>query len=197
MGLFALTRWPGLMPPNFSAAYGLIFCAGVYFSGRMAWWLPLGTLIVTDVLLNKYHHRIYPAYDGSFQPEQMISYVAYAAIIWLGRRFKPQSSFLGLLGGGIFGALLFYLLTNTAAWFFNPFHNPEYTKTLTGWMIALTRGTRGYPETWEFFRNTLMSGGIFTGLFAGAMKLTEAAEPAEVEAEEPEPEKKETDEAEA
>ena len=30
----------------------------------------------------------------------------------------------------------------------------------------------------EFFRNTLLSGGLFTGLFVGAMKLNEAAESA-------------------
>ena len=86
-----------------------------------------------------------------------------------------------MLGGGLVGAILFYLITNTAAWLFNPFQNPEYTKTLAGWIIALTKGTGGYPETWEFFRNTLLSGGLFTGLFAGAMKLTAAAEPQEDE----------------
>jgi hypothetical protein len=51
---------------------------------------------------------------------------------------------------------------------------------------ALTVGTPGWPHTWEFFRNTLLSGGLFTGLFAGAMKLTGAEEP-EPESE-PEPE---------
>lgn len=192
MVVFAVTRWPGLMPLNFSAAYGLAFCAGVYFAGRMAWWLPLGTFIVTDIVLNVFAYHI-----NAFQAELLANYVAYAGIIWLGTRFKPKSPFLGLLSGGVLGALFFYLLTNTSSWFFNPFHNPEYTKTLTGWMIALTRGTLGYPETWEFFRNTLTSGGLFTGLFVGAMKLTEAPEPAEKEAEEPEPEKAEPEKAEA
>jgi hypothetical protein len=69
------------------------------------------------------------------------------------------------------------LITRSAAWLFNPFHNPEYVKTFTGWLIALTKGTAGYPQTWEFFRNTLLSGGLFAGLFAGAMKLSEAVEP--------------------
>ena len=41
-----------------------------------------------------------------------------------------------------------------------------------------TKGTAGYAQTWEFFRNTLLSGGLFTGLFVGAMKLTAAAESA-------------------
>jgi hypothetical protein len=68
----------------------------------------------------------------------------------------------------LIGALLFYIVTNTAAWVSLP-----YAKTLAGWIQAITTGLPGYPPTWEFFRNTLMSGGIFTGLFAGAMKLTE------------------------
>ena len=83
------------------------------------------------------------------------------------------------------GAVLFYFLTNTAAWLFNPFGNPEYTKDLAGWIRALTTGTGGYPTTLQFFINTLLSGGLFTGLFAGALKLTEAAEPAEEKEKEP------------
>ena len=40
-----------------------------------------------------------------------------------------------------------------------------------------------HPTTWELFRNTLGSGGLFTALFAGAAKLTAPAEsPAEKEA---------------
>ena len=97
-------------------------------------------------------------------------------LIGLGRRFKPQSSFVGLLGGGVLGALLFYLITNTASWLFNPFQDPEYTKNVTGWLVALIRGTGGWPQTWEFFRNTLLSGGLFTALFVAAMKLTAPAE---------------------
>jgi hypothetical protein len=71
------------------------------------------------------------------------------------------------------GAILFYLVTNTASWF----NDSEYAKTLAGWIQALTTGRPDvHPTTWEFFRNTLLSGGIFTGLFVGAMKLTAPAE---------------------
>ncbi len=180
MVVFALTRVPGLLPQNFSAVYGLVFCAGVYFSGRMAWWLPLGTMAATDALLNVFYYHV-----SVFQPETLINYVAYLLMIWMGRKFTARASWLTLLAGGTLGAILFYLITNTAAWFLNPFQNPEYTKTLAGWITALTKGTAGYPQTWEFFRNTLMSGGLFTGLFAGAMKLSEAAEPEEEPEEKP------------
>ena len=188
MVVFALSRLPGCLPDNFSAAYALMFCAGVYFPGRLAWWLPLAVMLVTDLSLNLYYQLNLgiPAFNLGMLKYLAINYGAYAVLIWLGRRFHSQTHFTTLLGGGILGAILFYVITNTAAWLLNPFHNPEYTRNLAGWVIALTKGTAGYPQTWEFFRNTLMSGGLFTGLFAGAMKLGAALEKSE-EAE-PEPE---------
>jgi hypothetical protein len=193
--VFALSRIPGLMPLNFSVAYAFAFCSGVFFRGARAWWLPLATMLLTDLGLNFYYQHRSPAADVWSTANLLnlsFNYVAYALLIFLGRRFKPQSSLLGLLGGGLLGAILFYFLTNTASWLFNPYHNPEYTKTLAGWLIALTKGTAGFPPTWEFFRNTLLSGGLFTLLFGAAAKLT-AESPADKSAgarepdEQPEP----------
>jgi hypothetical protein len=138
-------------------------------------------LLATDIGLNFYYssHGI-EVWDSANLKNLFFNYIAYAVLIFLGRKFKPQSSFAALLGGGISGAILFYLITNTASWFFNPFQNPEYVKTFSGWLLALTKGISGWPTTLEFFRNTLLSGGLFTALFAGAAKLTAPAEsPAE------------------
>lgn len=185
----ALTRVPGMLPENFSAVYALVFCAGVYLPGRKGWGVPFATLLVTDIGLNCYYH--FALGLDVFSPAKLFylggNYGAYAVMLLLGRQFNRRSSWLSLLGGGVLGAVLFYLITNTLAWLFNPFGNPEYIKTLGGWLQALTGGTAGWPQTWEFFRNTLMSGGLFTGLFVGAMKLVEAHEPEEAEADEPEP----------
>ena len=188
--VFALSRIPGLMPWNFSVAYAFAFCAGVFFQGRRTWWLPLAVMLATDIGLNCYYQHKLPNEDvwsAANLANLAFNYVAYGVLFFLGRRFKPQSSLLNLVGGGIFGAILFYFITNTASWLFNPFHNPEYTKTLTGWIIALTKGTGGYPSTWEFFRNTLLSGGLFTALFGAVGKLT-AESPAEKNAGVREPE---------
>src|ERR1700693_4429373 len=108
MIVFAATRWPGLLPWNFSAAYALMFCAGIYFPKRLVWWLPFTTMLVTDLLLNCYYHAHfgYPI----FSPDLIGNYLAYIALVWLGRRFKPSSSFLSILGGGLLGAIIFYLI---------------------------------------------------------------------------------------
>lgn len=177
--VLALSRIPGIFPQNFSVVYAFAFCAGVYFSRKISWWLPLLVLLATDIGLNFYYQHQFPD-DNVWSAANLVNlafnYAAYIVLIFLGRCFKPKSSFVSLLAGGILGAILFYLITNTASWFFNPFHDPEYAKNLTGWIIALTKGTSGWPTTLEFFRNTLFSGGLFTALFVAAEKLTSAAE---------------------
>jgi len=177
----ALTRIPGLMPPNFSAVYAFVFCAGALLQGPRAWALPFGLLLATDLALNGYYQwvRGWEVFTLTGFALLAANYAGYAALFGLGRGFGPARRWLSLVGGGILGAIVFYLVTNTAAWLFNPFHNPEYTRTLAGWLVALTKGTGGYPQTWEFFRNTLLSGGLFTALFAGTWRLTASESPAD------------------
>ena len=177
--VFALSRWPGLMPPNFSAAYAILFCAGFYLPGRLGWIIPLGVLAGSDLLLNLFFYT-----QGAFSPARFVLdeapiCLAYAGLILLGRAFAAKRSWRMLLGGGLIWAVLFYIVTNTMAWL----SSPGYAKTLAGWIQAVTVGLPGYPPTWQFFRNTLLSGGLFTGLFAGAMKLTESSESSEADEE--------------
>jgi hypothetical protein len=174
MIVFAITRWPKLMPSNFSAAYALVFCAGVFFRNRAGWWVPLVILAVTDLALNFFYYHVAP------QWYQLGGYVAYILIISLGRKYKPSHSILRIVSGGILSALLFYLITNTFSWLLNPYNAPEYTKNLTGWLAALISGTGAgtWPQTWEFFRNTLLSSGLFTALFTAAMKYSQHLESA-------------------
>ncbi len=181
LAAFAVSRWPGLMPASFSAAYALMFCAGVFFPRPTGWTVPFAVMLATDLALNCWYQfgKGYPVFTPGLVLYLAGNYAGYGLLIWLGRRFQPASQYLRLIGAGVFGALLFYLVTNTSAWLLNPFRNPEYTRDVAGWWIALTKGTGGYPETWTFFRNTLLSGGLFTGLFAGAYKLTASESPRE------------------
>jgi len=183
MIVFGLTQFLD-RPLNFSAAYALAFCCGVYLPRRLAWWLPLATLALVDFLENWQN-------DDPFQADQLFLYVAFGLIIWLGTRFKPGAAWYRLLGGGLLGAIVFYIVTNTGSWYLNPFGSPEYTKDLRGWFTALTKGITGFPATWMFFKNTLLSGGLFTGLFVAAMKYSEKRETEEEEEEAREPAREE------
>jgi hypothetical protein len=167
--IFAVSRIPGLLPPDFSAAYALALCAGIFFRGSMAWWLPLATMAAMDVSLNVFYYHVAP-----FRPELLLNYAIYAGLIALGKWLGKSAPLWKLLLGGVLGAALFYIVTNTLSWLMDP----HYAKTIAGWIQALFTGLPGYPPSWEFFRNTLLSGGLFTALFAGAAKVTEES-PAE------------------
>jgi len=161
---FALSRIPGLLPPNFSVAYAFAFCAGVYFPGALAWILPLGAMLATDAALNIFYYH-----EPPFAGYLLLNYAVYALLIGLGKLVGRKASFFRLVLGGLAGAVVFYLVTNTLSWL----QDTAYTKTIAGWIQALTLGRPDWhPTTWEMFRNTLLSGGLFTALFAAAAKLT-------------------------
>jgi hypothetical protein len=170
--VFALSRIPDPQLPGFTAAYALAFCAGVFLRGAMAWWLPLGVMVATDTGLSIYYH--YKFNTPIFNSELLLNYAIYAGLIAMGKWFTKRAGFWKLVFGGTLGALVFYFLTNTMAWL----QDPHYAKRLAGWIQALFTGLPGYPPSWEFFRNTLLSGALFTALFAGAAKATEES-PAE------------------
>jgi len=185
IAVLAVSRIPGLFPPDFSAVYAFVFCTGVYCRGRLAWWLPLGTLLVTDIVLNVFWY-------GAGSGEALLLdlwnllpvYMVYVLILLVGRQFSGRSSFLKLLSGSLLGAVLFYLIANTWAWL----EIPAYAKTLAGWIQALWTGLPGLPPTWEFFRNTLLSAGAFTALFVTAEKMAPSESPADKTAGAREPE---------
>ncbi len=183
MLVFAASRWPGMLPQNFSAAHALLFCAAFWLPGWMGWVLPMATIIVTDVLLNLVFYA-----EPVMVPELISNWMILGLFVvlakWLARRRSYGRVFLGTL----LGALLFYLVSNTVSWLVNP----AYVKTIAGWVQALTVGLPGFPPTWVFGLKSLLGTGLFTGLFAGAMKWSEALDVAE-----PEPETEDDEETEA
>lgn len=183
VGVLAVSRIPGLLPVNFSVAYAFVFCAGVFLEGAIGWWLPLAAMALTDAALNLHYHA------ALLDVHLLWNYAVYALVIGLGRWFGPRAGLGKLIFGGMLGGLLFYLVANTVAWCQDSF----YARTVAGWIQALTTGRPDFhPSSWEFFRNTLLSSGLFTALFAVAAKVTAespadktagALEPAETEPE--------------
>lgn len=165
------------MPINFSLGYALVFCAGA-FPKRLPWWAVFGTLVGTDIGLNVFYYDQPPLADY-----HLVNYLGFGVLYALGRLLSRHASVLKHIGGGLLGAILFYLITNTGAWL----ENPAYAKSLAEWFRALTTGTNGWPETWTFFRNTLLSSGLFVGIFSAMLQAADAKEPEPEEEKEPEP----------
>ena len=174
MLVFAASRWPGMLPQNFSAAHALLFCAAFWLPGWMGWVLPLATIIVTDILLNLFHYSM-----PVMVPELVVNWMILALFVVLAKWLAGRRSIGRVFLGTLIGALLFYLVSNTVSWMVNP----AYAKTIAGWVQALTVGLPGFPPTWLFGLKSLLGTGLFTGLFAGAMKWSEALDATEPELE--------------
>ena len=143
-----LTDWP-----NFSPMAAVAFCGGFLLPGWMAWGVPLGALFISDLLLAAFLG--YPALGCG----QTAAWVSLALIVAVGRGMAARSihSLTGIFSGLFAGGILFYFITNTVCWL----TMPAYPRGLDGLWMSLTTGLPGFPPSWLFFRNSLVSDFLF------------------------------------
>ena len=162
--LYRLLPTMDLSLSNFTPVMAIAFCGAVYFRNRWMWLIPFVALSVSDVYINHFYAK---EYGYSWPLSGLIARTAcFGAALLLGAFVARRKSWLSLLNGGLIGAILFYLVTNTQSWWADPF----YAKSLAGWWQALTIGHPEFPPTIFFFKNTLFGDLMFTGLFAGLME---------------------------
>jgi hypothetical protein len=158
----------GALPelPNFSPVSAVAFCGGLFLPGILAWIVPISVLFVSDLALAMLIG--YPAFSAA----QFVSWACILAVVGIGRflskaSFSSLRFFSALIGSG----LLFYLVTNTAAWI----GNPSYPRGLGGLWMSLTTGLPGFPPSWIFYRNALVSDLIFGALLLAVWTLASRA----------------------
>ena len=150
---------------NFAPLMALAFCGAVYFRDKRMWIVPFAALTLSDFYLDYYYATAF--HETWAWPSILVRLACFALALPLGAFVARHKNWLNLLGGALAGSLIFYVATNTDAWVRDPF----YAKTAAGWVQALTTGRPEFPPTIWFFRNTLASDLLFTGLFAFAMEF--------------------------
>ena len=159
---------------NFAPLAAIALCGAVYLPRRAALVLPLAMLFLSDLVLNLFHYH-----QPLFTLEILPRYLALALIGGLGFALRGRANLLRLLAASFAGSLIFYVLSNTGSWLYEP----GYAKTAAGWLQALTTGLPGYPPTWHFYRHTLASDLGFTLLFFACVAVSRRAPAAAVEPE--------------
>jgi hypothetical protein len=149
---------------NFSPLMALAFCGGVYFTSRWMWCVPFAALAASDLYIDHYYSVQYGYHWGA--GGVLLRLLCFAAGLGLGRVVSGRRRWSTLAAGALGASILFYLVTNTAAFL----GDAAYAHTFAGWLGALTVGHPGLPSTLYFFRNTFVSDLLFTGGFALAME---------------------------
>lgn len=149
---------------NFAPIMALAFCGGVYFRDRRMWLVPFGALLISDLYLDHYY-ATQMGYEWTFGAAG-IRALCFVLAIFFGWLVSTRKNWLNLFSGTLAGAVVFYLVTNTHAWWYDM----SYAKSAAGWWQAMTIGHPYFPPTLLFFRNSLLSDLFFTGLFAVVME---------------------------
>lgn len=146
--------------PNFQPLAALFFCGALMAKDWRGWAIPLAAWLVT-----------YPApavLEGNYfylEPGTLITTaLAFTAVFFLGKSFSGKS-FVTSLAGAVVAALVFHLVTNTAAWI----GSPMYPKNFSGLVQSLWTGPLGSPiPSWVFLRNMAAANLVFTAVFLSA-----------------------------
>ncbi len=161
------TYFPEL--PNFSPVMAMAFCGAFFLPSALAFFVPLAAVLISDIALAVLIG--YPALSVGAATGWLCVGVAVVTGRWLASRGSRGA--VPLLTGLLANSLFFYLVTNAASWL----GNPAYGKNAAGLVQALTVGLPGYPPTWMFFRNSLMSDLLFAGLILGVYLLATKFDP--------------------
>jgi len=154
---------------NFAPFAAIALCGAVFFPAKYKFSVPLLALLLSDIVLNFYYSvpLLHPLIVGR--------YFALGVVGCLGLLLQRKRSLKVLLPASVAGSIVFYVITNAFSWV----SDPGYTKSLAGLVQALTVGLPAYSgtPTWMFFRNSLLSDFVFTGLFVLCVHFGKSLQP--------------------
>jgi len=142
---------------NFAPMAAIALCAAAYLPARYKFTVPLVALLFSDIVLNLHYNA--PIFDALIA----CRYLALIVVGLIGLAMANRASWKTLLPASLAGSVLFYVITNAFAWL----SDPGYVKNFGGLVQALTVGLPQYSSTpsWMFFRNSVLSDLLYTGLF--------------------------------
>lgn len=154
---------------NFAPLAAIALCGAAYFPARYKFTVPMIALLISDVVLNMHYGF------SLLSPFVASHYLGFAIVGGLGFLLQNRASLKTLLPASIAGSIIFYVVTNIVSWAFDP----GYVKNFGGLIQALTVGLAQYSATpsWMFFRNSIVSDLLFTGLFILCMKWGRSSAP--------------------
>jgi hypothetical protein len=141
---------------NFSALGAMAMFGGAYFSSKpKAFLLPLLTLWLSDLLLNRflYYHEWRWFYSGCYW-----TYGAFALMVITGRLLVKKVAVRNILFASAVIVLIHWIVTDLGVWL----EGTMYPKTAAGWWACLVAAI---PYERDFLTGTLLFGAVFFGLF--------------------------------
>jgi len=145
---------------NFAPFTALAFCGAAGLRDARGLAVAVLTVAGSDLWINAHYAEQY-GYTWT-AAGALLRLAALGAATGLGALVSRRPWAIAFWSGSVASTLLFFAVTNTAAWVADPF----YAKTAAGWWQALTIGHPEFPPTFLFLARSLVGDLAFTGLCA-------------------------------
>ena len=142
-------------PPNVASITAVALFGGAYLSDRrLAFFIPLTALFLSDLILGFYSHM-------------WVVYGSFALVVCVGFLLRMRRTPLAIAGAALASSILFFVITNFAVWVFGSL----YPKTMQGLLAC-------YLAAIPFFQNTLLGDALYSTVLFGGFALVERWWPA-------------------
>ncbi len=146
--------------PNFTPIAAMALFAGTYFDRKQyAFAIPIAAMFISDLVIGL--HANMPAV-----------YLGFAVTVLIGMSIRNKINVGSVVLASITSAVIFFLITNFAAWLASPF----YPQTTAGLAECYLAGMMFFSDTangFSFFLNDLLGTTFFSAVFYGAFYLVQ------------------------
>ena len=166
IGIFVVAAVSRMIPhyPNFTPIESIALFGGAYLTVRhFSYLLPLIAIYLTDLILNNTLLRSYfPEEQGIiwFSDYMIYTGLAIVGIALIGKMIRNKIKPVNVLLASFSGSVLFFLVSNFGVWM----HSVTYSKSWEGLLQC-------YAMALPFFRNSLVSGILFSAVLFGVYEL--------------------------
>ena len=149
--------------PNFQPILAIAIFAGYYLSDKkFSLLVPIVAMLLSDLFIQ----LVSPVFFGYQTPgfHSMMPFVYFSMIlsVLIGSKLIKKLNVFNVIGSSFVSAVMFFLITNFGSWF----AFEMYTKDLSGLMMSYEMGL-------PFFRNSLVSTLLYSGVLFGGFSLAE------------------------
>lgn len=145
-------------PANLVPIGAIALFAGAILPRKLGWWLPLGIMMVSDLLF-------LGLYDGF-----LFVWAGFLIVSLFGMTMRSQSNWLRIPFGALGASVIFFMVSNFGVWL----QGQMYAHTWAGLVLC-------YEMALPFFRNTfvgdLMYSSLLFGVYALAVRHVPALQP--------------------
>ncbi len=144
--------------PNFTPVAAMALFGGAYLGRKhLAFIIPFGAMFLSDLVLG-------------LHKDMWAVYLAFGLTVLIGSLVRKNIRFTSIFGASVAASVLFFFLTNFAAWLSSPMYPQTFAGLMQSYIAGLAFFNNGSLGI-SFFINELAGGLFYNMLFFGAYAL--------------------------